>query len=167
MFKPVHNASGYLLENISNVATVLMLDLPTITLLASVLGTGGVDHTYLAIGTAPLMEIVRVNVVDLAGTVQVTRAQDLTTGRTFSAGAVVRYVLAAAAVADIVDETVNPNNVDIVAGNNITVVEFPTGTFTVSTDPLQLTSADGTVTITGTYPELSVDVERGAFGCCD
>lgn len=165
MFKPVHNANGCLTSAVSSGAGLLALDSDTISALSAVLGLGGSDHTYLRIGEPPLCEVVRVSNVTMDGTVDAVRAQDGTSARAFSAGAPVEYVMTAQAVEDIVNATVSPNNVTVVAGDNITVSEGPEGTFTVSAVGANITS-EGTIAVSGTYPNISIDVERGAFGCC-
>lgn len=168
MFKPVYNAAGCVTQSISAVASIIPLDADSIGALANALGTLGADHTYLMIGTPPQAEIVRVDLVDDVGMLaHVTRAQDGTQGRAVAAGTPVMFVMTAAAVIDVINSTVSPNNVSVVAGNFTSVVEGPPGTFTVSAMPLNLSSNDNTIDISGSYPDISVDVRRGAFGCCD
>jgi hypothetical protein len=127
------------------------------------------DVTYLAIGEAPSMEIVRVTGYT-PGFLLVTRGVDGTTARAFPAGTPVRYIMPAQAVLDMIQDaiavlplpsnltfSINAPNAVQQMGNNVDIVIAPTS----------VTSPDGSVDVTGGGFAVGVAVARGAFGCCD
>lgn len=164
MFVPVQNAVGQLTAPISSVANIISVDPGLIALLADKLGYNGTDHTYLLVGEAPLCEMLKVIEVNAASIV-VTRGQDVTVPLDFTAGTPLRYVLAASAVADMV-QAIAGAPVQIDANYPLSVETAGEGEYTISIENLQLVSAEDSISITGSYPLIEIDVNPQYLGCC-
>lgn len=163
MFKPVHAAIGTLDASLTAVSNIMVAD---DNLTAALIGalTSGVDHTYVKIGDGAGVEVVKV--APTGGVLAITRAQDGTTAGVWAVGTCVEYLLCSAAVTDMIDTEVSPNNISITGSSPIVVEDLGSGAFEISIEDTVITSTDGTINITGTYPEFNIEIERGAFGCC-
>jgi hypothetical protein len=127
------------------------------------------DTTYLIINAPGWVEVVRV-IGWTASALLIERGVDNTVPSSYPIGTPIRYILAAAAVQDIVDEAISsivtpanltfninaPNTVDVI-GTNVNII----------VPPVSIVSPDNTIDITGSNNNLGIAVVRGAFGCCE
>lgn len=168
MFKPVHQAAGTTTWALGVSDVALEVDNDTYGRITTAIQTPG-DTTYLILNAPGWLEVVRV-IGWTASTLLIERGVDNTVPSAFPAGTPVRYILAAAAVQDIVNEAIAsiitpanltfninaPNTVDVI-GNNVNII----------VPPVSLVSPDGTIDVTGSNNNLGIAVVRGAFGCCE
>lgn len=168
MFRPAHAAVGTLTTSLGASGNVMVPDAQLFAAVSAAIINVG-DTTYLQVGEAPWVEIVRVDGFN-AGVFLITRAIDGTLLSAFPAGTPVRYVMAAEAVSVMIQDVVDllalpanlvfainaPNSVSV-AGSNVNINIVPTS----------VTSPDGTIDVTGSGSAIGVSVVRGAFGCCD
>lgn len=168
MFRPAHQAVGYIAWPIGASDSQLTVDAAMYGQVIAAIQSPG-DSTYLAINGSGLVEVIRV-VGWNAGTLTIERGIDNTLPSAFPMGTPIRYILAAAAAQDMVNEAIAgivtpvnytfninaPNTVDVV-GNNVNI----------SIPPTNIMSPDGTIDVTGSGTSIGVAVVRGAFGCCE
>lgn len=161
MFKPAHGICGILTAEASSIANILAIDANSIGKLETILGSG--DWTYLRIDMGAYVEVVRVAGVGTSSVV-VDRGIDGTSAAVHAKGATIEYILTAQAVLDMTQQSDS-------AGNTI-VAQLPlhattdAGITTISIDPLALTSDDGSLEVVGTYPKLSISIDRTKTNCC-
>jgi hypothetical protein len=164
MFIPVHNALGYLESGVLSISNVLPVDPTLYAALVAALGVGGTDHTYLALGESPTMEVVKV--IEMSGGMaEVNRGEDGTTPIAYAANTPIRYLFTAAAARDIVQEQL-PVNISLQGISPIVVTEITTNEFEVSLLPLALQSDDNSVLVVGAWPNISLAVNKANAGCC-
>lgn len=167
MFKPVQGATGELAQAASALDVILYVNADLANKLTTALSGG--HHTYVLIEEVGSVEAVKVTAADLFG-LTVERAQDGSTAKAFSAGATVEYALVSAAVADLVDDRLAELGIEGTLNfviNEPHAVDKVDDLVTITIQPMTITSPNGTIDVTGEGFTLGLDVERGAFGCCD
>jgi urease gamma subunit len=167
MFKPVQGAAGELAQVASTADLVIYVNSDLASKITTALA--GVHHTYIVVSEVGVVEAMKVTSADLFGLV-VERAKDGTTAKTFNAGATVEYALTSDAVLDIVNERLAEIGVEDTLTFSINLphaVERTGDNVDITIQPMTLTSPNSTIDITGSGFDIGLDVERGAFGCCD
>lgn len=164
MFKPAYNLKGCITAPAAALANVLQIDAASWAYLNTLLAVD--DWTYMKLGTAPTSEIIKI--IGLASnTAIVTRGLDGTPPTAFSEGTEFEFALGPSAVVDII--AANPvvaTALSITVDEPLHIEQIAVNQFHITSDVLALTSADGTITVTGTYPTLSIDTNSAAAGCC-
>lgn len=165
MFVPAPNACGCLLVAAQPLDNVMTVDSGLYQILESTLGIMGDNHTYLKVGVAPDSEYIRVVMVSsIPNQVVVDRGIDGTLPRGHAANSYIEYILAAESVRDIVGEaTVTGITIDAVSP--IHVDNALPNKYTISIDPLKLSSNNKTILATGEYPNIDLAVNP-INGCC-
>lgn len=163
MLKPLHALDGCLSADITAFADLIFLDNESTALIVANMDAD--DVTYIAVGEAPSMEVMRLRFVN-STYFEVTRGADDTTATAFPINTPVKYILAYDMVQEMID-AISPVAFDVVGTSPVNVADNGSGTFTVSIDPTTITSPDGTINVLGAYPDFKIDIERGAFGCCE
>lgn len=166
MFKPIPNAKGCIVANLTPIANVMLIDDDSYAVLASTLGEGGVDHTFIRMGTAPQCEYIRVQQLN-SGVVTINRGEDGTIPLAFLSTTEFEYVLTAAAVEDMISVSMSPPNLSIVGIAPVEVTQLGTNNFEIYVPVPEFQSTGNTVDVTGTFPSYDINVVRGANGCCD
>lgn len=167
MFKPVQGAVGELAQILGAADLVAYVNVDFANKIMTAIAGG--HHTYVIVSELGLVEAMKVTSADLFGLV-IERAKDGTTAQVFNAGATIEYVLTSEAVLDIVNArlaeiaiedtltfSINAPHAVVRTGLNVDITVQPTA----------ITSPNNTIDVTGSGFEIGVDVERGAFGCCD
>lgn len=163
MLKPLHALNGCLSAAITAVADLIFLDAESTALIVANMAFD--DATYIVVGESPVIEVMRLRFVD-STYFEVTRGADDTTPTAFPIGTPVKYIFAFDMAQEMID-AISPIAFDVVGTSPIQVADSGSGVFTVSILPTTLTSPDGTINVLGTYPAFEIDIERGAFGCCE
>jgi hypothetical protein len=166
MFKPVPNAKGCIMSNISALSNTMEVDADSYAVLVAALGEGGVDHTYIRIGEAPLCEYIQVQQLN-SGVAIINRGEDSTIPQAFPALTEYEYILTAAAIEDIVQESMSPPSLSINGISPIVVTQLGSNNFEISVPEPVFNSSGNTVDITGSFPNYDFNVVRGTNGCCD
>lgn len=166
MYKSAINASGFLLEDAAALANVISVSSNVYQRLAGILGTLGVDHTYMQLGDAPNAEIIRVKQVNnVSFELIVDRAVEGTTAKAYPAATSIAYVLTENAIMDIINATIAPT-LTITAMAPLVAEVVATNTYELSLTPLALGSNNESVLFTGTWPNIDLAVNPASNGCC-
>lgn len=165
MFKPASFAQGMLSAPLSASATAMLLTTDLYNKLVAAIGEGSGDTTYLVLGTPAYGEVVRVDGLS-GGVATITRARDGTTAKSFGAATSVEYYFCSAAMQDMLNAAALPN-LTLTAGSGVTIQNPQTGHYTIAVAPLNISSTDGSVVPSGTYPNINLAVNPNKFGLCN
>lgn len=161
MFKPVHGLRGTLLEGISAIATSLVLDSASISLLRTRLDTG--NHTYALIRNAYAYEVVKITNVQPAS-ITVVRGQDGTTAAIFAPGSQIEFVLGDAAIQDIIEDKML-DEIHLSGSGAAEVTKTGTNSYTVHVPVITLVSESPDILVDGEYPEFVISAPIKS-DCC-
>lgn len=166
MFKTAYNANGLLSAPLANDSNTMLVPPAVSTYLANLLdfNVEG-DFTYLKIGSDSVGYEVVMVINAAVGTLEIVRAQDGTLAQAFAVNTPFRYELTAAAIADIVNDA-SSFPADLIGDYPINVEQQDGGVWVISIAPLNLTSTNETVDVTGNYPDIDLAVSPNANGCC-
>lgn len=168
MFKPVYAPSGVLITAVSALANVFAVNSILYAHISAILGEAGTDHTYLLLSDGVNAEVVRVDQLN-DGLINVTRAQNSTVAAAFGAGTSVTAIVPTVAIQAMIDDAITaaalPSGLTFVINDPHTVDQVG-DEVTINIEKLPLTSPDGTVNIASLGDGYTLDIERGAFGCC-
>lgn len=168
MFKPAYNANGCLTAILTNTSNVLQVPPAVASYVKNLLGPDQENWTYLKVGSdATGYEIICI--IDATETTLVVdaggRGVDGTVAQTFAIDTPFRYELTALAIADIVDDAATFMT-SLQGESPIYVTDNGNGQYVIGIYPLELTSQNETVVITGSYPSIDLAVSPKANGCC-
>lgn len=165
MFKPAQMAIGATVSSITVSSNVVVFDNNLYNRLVDVLGENGTDHTYLQLSAGIIREIVRVDNLD-GGAATIARSRDGTEAAAFAPGTYVRYEFCSAAVTDMM-AALPSTTVQLTAEAPVTVVENGPNDFTVGFESVQILSTNGTINVSGTFPQLDISVNTTTLGLCN
>lgn len=166
MFTPVPNACGSVLITVQMLDNVITVDPGLYQRLEDALGIMGSNHTYLKVGTYPYIEYIRVTSVSgIPNQIVVERAIDNTLPQIHAANTAIEYVLAAQAVQDMVDAA-SMATLSLTGQYPVIVDQSAANAFGISLAPVSLTSENGSIIISGTFPEMGIVVNPTNNGCC-
>lgn len=161
MFKPAYKLQTVLTGNVTALQAVMTVEQSYYNMLAALLGVG-VDYTTAIIGEGLSAEPVEIRV--LAGNqLSITRGIDGVVPETHLAGDVVRFSFTQSSITSFVPTA---QEVDIVAGAGMTVTESMPGVFVISADQIAFSSPTGTIDVSGSVPQVNLDVNLSALGLC-
>lgn len=165
MFKPAQLAIGSTIVSISSASNMLMLDNNLYNRLVEVLGEEGTDHTYLRLTAGIIREIVKITYLS-GGAATIVRSQDGTDAEPFAAGTYVEYEFCSAAVTDMI-ASLPANDVTITHEAPVTVTVNSPNNFTIGLEPVSITSNNGTINVSGSFPTVDLTVNASTLGLCN
>lgn len=165
MFKPAQLAIGTTVSSITISSNVVVFDTNLYNRLVDVLGENGSDHTYLQLSAGIIREIVRVDNLD-GGAATIARSRDGTDPAAFAPGTYVRYEFCSAAVTDMIS-ALPANAVTINAIAPVIVTENSPNNFTVELQSVNIVSSNGTLNVSGTFPDVDLTVNTTTLGLCN
>jgi len=160
------NLNGSILADISNVSTLLPIDLLTLAAIEDAVNFGAGEWTYLSISDGSGAHIEEVKITGVSGNnLVMVRGASQSTPTAFAAiSSNVRNITGLDAIKDIINANATPP-VTTVSGTDAASVTLSGNNYNVDVPVPVLLGVDG-IAITGAYPYWQIAFEGIGGGCC-